>query len=48
MEMMAAHPRLSAFALQTVGVKGLDGFALAVVTKQLQLQTLHATTVPWW
>jgi predicted O-methyltransferase YrrM len=33
MEMMAAHPRLSAFALQTVGVKGLDGFALAVVTK---------------
>ncbi len=33
MEMMANHPRLSAFALQTVGVKGLDGFALAVVTK---------------
>jgi len=33
MEMMAGHPRLSAFALQTVGVKGLDGFALAVVTK---------------
>jgi predicted O-methyltransferase YrrM len=33
MEMMASHPRLSAFALQTVGVKGLDGFALAVVTK---------------
>jgi hypothetical protein len=33
MEMMANHPRLSAFALQTVGVKGLDGFAMAVVTK---------------
>ncbi len=33
MEMMAKHPRLSAFALQTVGVKGLDGFALAVVVK---------------
>jgi predicted O-methyltransferase YrrM len=31
MEMMAAEPRLSAVALQTVGVKGLDGFALAVV-----------------
>ena len=31
LEMMAVHPRLSAFAMQTVGVKGLDGFALAVV-----------------
>src|SRR5579863_7991168 len=31
--MMAAHPRLSAVALQTVGVKGLDGFAMAVVLK---------------
>jgi len=31
LEMMAADSRLSAFALQTVGVKGLDGFALAVV-----------------
>ena len=29
--MMAANPRLSAFAMQTVGVKGLDGFALATV-----------------
>ena len=33
LEMMAAHPRLSAFAIQTVGLKGLDGFALAVVVK---------------
>lgn len=33
LEMMAANPRLSASALQTVGVKGLDGFALAVVVK---------------
>jgi predicted O-methyltransferase YrrM len=33
LEMMAANPRLSAFALQTVGTKGLDGFALAVVVK---------------
>lgn len=31
LEMMAAEPRLSSVALQTVGVKGLDGFALAVV-----------------
>lgn len=33
LEMMAAHPRLSAVALQTVGVKGLDGFAMAVVVR---------------
>jgi predicted O-methyltransferase YrrM len=31
--MMATNPRLSAFALQTVGMKGLDGFAMAVVLK---------------
>ena len=31
LEMMAADPRLSTFALQTVGVKGLDGFAMALV-----------------
>ncbi len=30
-EMMAAEPRLSATVLQSVGVKGYDGFALAVV-----------------
>jgi predicted O-methyltransferase YrrM len=33
MQKMAAHPRLSAVALQTVGSKGLDGFALALVTR---------------
>jgi predicted O-methyltransferase YrrM len=33
LEMMAAEPRLSAVALQTVGIKGLDGFALAVVLR---------------
>lgn len=32
-EMMAAHPRLSATVMQTVGVKGYDGFAMAVVTE---------------
>jgi predicted O-methyltransferase YrrM len=30
-EMLAAEPRLSATVLQSVGVKGYDGFALAVV-----------------
>ncbi len=33
LEMMAAEPRLSAVALQTVGLKGLDGFAIAVVVR---------------
>jgi len=33
LEMMAANPRLSAFAMQTVGEKGHDGFALAVVMR---------------
>ncbi len=32
-EMMGAHPRLSATVMQTVGAKGYDGFALAVVTE---------------
>ena len=31
MEMMAAEPRLSATVLQTVGIKGYDGFAIALV-----------------
>jgi predicted O-methyltransferase YrrM len=31
-EFLAAEPRLSATVLQTVGVKGYDGFALAVVS----------------
>ena len=33
LRMMAKNPRLSATALQTVGVKGLDGFAIAVVLR---------------
>ena len=33
LRMMARHPRLSATALQTVGSKGLDGFAIAVVVR---------------
>ena len=32
-ELMAKHPRLTATVLQTVGAKGYDGFALAVVTE---------------
>ncbi|MFF2044154.1 O-methyltransferase [Kitasatospora sp. NPDC058170] len=31
-ELVAAHPRLTATALQTVGEKGYDGFVLALVT----------------
>jgi predicted O-methyltransferase YrrM len=33
LKMMATNPRLSAFAMQTVGLKGLDGFAAAVVLR---------------
>jgi predicted O-methyltransferase YrrM len=33
LEMMATHPKLSAFAMQTVGSKGLDGYAMAVVER---------------
>jgi predicted O-methyltransferase YrrM len=32
LEELARNPRLEATAIQTVGVKGWDGFALAVVT----------------
>jgi predicted O-methyltransferase YrrM len=32
-EMLAAEPRLSATVLQNVGVKGYDGFAIAVVVR---------------
>jgi predicted O-methyltransferase YrrM len=32
LEMLGQEPRVSATAIQTVGVKGYDGFALAVVT----------------
>jgi len=31
LDMMGAHPRLEAAAIQTVGTKGWDGFAVAVV-----------------
>ena len=31
LEMMGAHPRLDLAAIQTVGVKGWDGFAIAVL-----------------
>jgi predicted O-methyltransferase YrrM len=32
LELLAAEPRVSATAIQTVGAKGYDGFALALVT----------------
>lgn len=31
LELMGEHPRLQAAAIQTVGAKGWDGFAIAVV-----------------
>jgi predicted O-methyltransferase YrrM len=31
LEMMGAHPRLEAAAIQTVGAKGWDGFAVAII-----------------
>lgn len=34
-EMLAAEPRVSATAIQTVGSKGYDGFAIALVTSDL-------------
>lgn len=34
-EMLAAEPRVTATAIQTVGAKGHDGFALALVTEDL-------------
>jgi predicted O-methyltransferase YrrM len=33
-ELLAADPRVSATAIQTVGAKGWDGFALALVTEE--------------
>lgn len=33
-ELVGAHPRLAATAIQTVGVKGHDGFLLALVTDE--------------
>lgn len=33
LKMMASHPKLSAFAMQTVGSKGLDGYAMAVIER---------------
>ena len=32
-DVLASEPRLDATALQTVGVKGYDGFAIAVVSE---------------
>jgi hypothetical protein len=31
LDLLSIDPRLSATAIQTVGVKGYDGFALAVI-----------------
>jgi predicted O-methyltransferase YrrM len=42
-ERMGTEPRLSATAIQTVGSKGYDGFALAVVTLSAGSGRLHPT-----
>jgi predicted O-methyltransferase YrrM len=34
-ELLAAEPRVSATAIQTVGIKGYDGFAIALVTSDV-------------
>jgi predicted O-methyltransferase YrrM len=34
-EMLAGEPRVSATVIQTVSVKGYDGFAMALVTADL-------------
>lgn len=49
LETMGANPRLSATAVQTVGLKGWDGFALAVVGPDLARASgagLSASTAP--
>jgi hypothetical protein len=34
MDMLNAEPRIAATAIQTVGAKGWDGFAVALVTAE--------------
>ena len=36
LEMMGANPRLDAAAIQTVGTKGWDGFAVAIVKEPVE------------
>jgi predicted O-methyltransferase YrrM len=36
-ELIAMEPRVSATAIQTVGSKGYDGFAIALVTEEIQI-----------
>jgi predicted O-methyltransferase YrrM len=36
-ELIAMEPRVSATAIQTVGGKGYDGFAIALVTEEIQI-----------
>lgn len=40
-ELIAADPRVSATAIQTVGSKGYDGFAIALVTGGASLRGRH-------
>ncbi len=43
-DMMAREPRLQATAVQTVGAKGWDGFALAIVESRTRFQASCAST----
>ena len=44
LERLAAEPRVSATAIQTVGGKGYDGFAIALVTSRLVAASRPRTT----
>jgi len=41
-ELMAAEPRISATEIQTVGIKGYDGFAMALVTDMPESSDLRS------
>jgi predicted O-methyltransferase YrrM len=45
LELLAAEPRVSATAIQTVGSKGYDGFAIALVTGDLPVTSTSGEAV---
>jgi predicted O-methyltransferase YrrM len=45
-ELLAAEPRVSATAIQTVGSKGYDGFAIALVTADPESRVWRSRL--WW
>ena len=44
LEMMGENPQLDAAAIETVGTKDWDGFAVAVVKKETGTPTLRSTS----